>query len=71
MYKSVGEQKDVVLDARLDQEPVMVDEGVGDELPGLGACEDPGSEDNDRTIDDKCFRPGFNLSALLLWQACI
>ena len=33
----------VVVDAGLDREPVEVNEGWGDVLPGLSACENPGS----------------------------
>lgn len=38
----VGEKEDFVVDAGLDWEPVEVDEGWADVLPGLGAGEDPG-----------------------------
>lgn len=31
------------MDVELDQEPVEVDEGEGDVLPGFGASENPGS----------------------------
>ena len=43
MERLEGEKKELVLDAELDGEPVKVDEGGGDVLPGLGTCEDPGS----------------------------
>ena len=39
----VGEEEEFVSDAGLDREPVEVDESGGDVLPGLGACENPGS----------------------------
>jgi len=39
----VGEEEEFVSDAGLDWEPVEVDESGGDVLPGLGACENPGS----------------------------
>ena len=38
-----GEKEEFVVDAELDREPVEVDMGGGDVLPGPGVCEDSGS----------------------------
>ena len=39
----VCEEKDFIFDAVLDQEPVEVNEGGGEVLPGPGTSENPGS----------------------------
>lgn len=43
MKEFAGEKEDFVGDWRLVWEPVKVDEIGDDELPGLGASENPGS----------------------------
>ncbi len=43
MERLTGEEEDFRCDARLDQEPVEMDEGGCDVLSGLGAAEDSGS----------------------------
>ena len=38
-----GEEEEFVVDAELDREPVEMDKGGGDVLPGHGVCDDSDS----------------------------